>query len=275
MIHSKPIRQLPDVAIKRFGQHFLKDPNILRKIVDEINPLPDDLIIEIGPGYGALTKDLLSKVKKLTAIEIDRNAAGYLKEHFSDLDIINEDILNTELNKLIEGKNKLRVVGNIPYNLTSPILFKLIENIDIVNDAVFMVQYEVAKRITAQKSTKDYGILSVLLRYFGRSKLCFKISPNVFYPKPKVFSALIHIYFQPQNISTEEKKLFISVVKACFGNRRKILKNSLSNSIFNKIDFSLSGIDLSLRAENLDVKDFETLTKFVLNNYGHSVFLDK
>jgi 16S rRNA (adenine1518-N6/adenine1519-N6)-dimethyltransferase len=127
-----------------------------------------------------------------------------------------------------------------------------------------MVQLEVAKRMTANRGTKDYGILAVILKYFSETKLCFKISPNVFYPKPKVFSALVHIRFNEIEHSEEEQKMFVAIVKAAFGNRRKTLKNSFSNSIFHEIDFSNSGIDLSLRAENLSVDDFVTLTKYVL-----------
>ncbi len=133
-----------------------------------------------------------------------------------------------------------------------------------------MVQYEVAKRMTSQKGTKDYGILAVLLNYFTQTKICFKVSPNVFYPKPKVFSAVVHINFKKSDFTKEEQKLFIKIVKAAFGKRRKILKNSLSNSIFHKFDFSDSGIDLSLRAEQLDVMDFVTLTKFAAIQSGQT-----
>ncbi len=263
-IHNKPK--------KRFGQNFLQDENILNKIVKEINPQPEDLIIEIGPGYGALTQKLLSSTENLIAVEIDSELAESLKEKFPHLELINEDFLETDLSKLSSSGKKLRIVGNIPYNITSPILFKLIENNNLVQDAVFMVQLEVAKRMSASRGTKDYGILAVVLKYFSETKLCFKISPNVFYPKPKVFSALVHINFKEINYSEEEQKrnvrhfdeLFIQIVKASFGNRRKTLKNSLGNSIFHEIDFSNSGIDLSLRAENLSVDDFVKLTKFVL-----------
>lgn len=250
---------------KRFGQNFLQDENILNKIVKEINPQPDDLIIEIGPGYGALTKSLLSSTNNLTAIEVDKEIAKSLKENFPKLNLINEDFLDIDLSKLSSGKKKLRIVGNIPYNITSPILFKLIENNNLINDAVFMVQYEVAKRMTANRGTKDYGILAVLLNYFTETKLCFKISPNVFFPKPKIFSALVHIYFREVNEPKKFQENFIQIVKAAFGNRRKTLKNSFSNSKFANINFTDSGIDLSLRAEQLEVSDFIKLTNVLMN----------
>lgn len=250
---------------KRFGQNFLQDENILNKILREINPQPEDHIIEIGPGYGALTQKLLSATGNLTAIEIDETLAKELKEKFHGLHLINEDFLETDLLEITSEKKKIRIVGNIPYNITSPILFKLIKNNALVEDAVFMVQLEVAKRMAADRGTKDYGILAVVLKYFTETKLCFKISPNVFYPKPKVFSALVHIKFREITQPREEQRLFIDIVRAAFGNRRKTLKNSFSNSIFNEIDFSNSGVDLSRRAENLSVDDFMILTKYVLN----------
>ena len=255
-IHNKPK--------KRFGQNFLQDENILNKIVKEINPKQDDHIIEIGPGYGALTQKLLSATENLAAIEIDDELAKDLKEKFPQLKLINEDFLETDLAILTSKGKRLRIIGNIPYNITSPILFKLIENNKLVKDAVFMVQLEVAKRMTADRGTKDYGILAVVLKYFAETELCFKISPNVFYPKPKVFSALVHIKFKILTQPVEEQRKFIEIVKAAFGNRRKILKNSLSNSIFHEIDFSNSGIDLWLRAENLSVDDFIKLTRHAI-----------
>jgi 16S rRNA (adenine1518-N6/adenine1519-N6)-dimethyltransferase len=251
---------------KRFGQNFLQDENILNKIVREINPEPDEAIIEIGPGYGALTQKLISVTENLIAVEIDNELTNNLKEKFPQLHLINEDFLETDISQLSTDGKKLRVVGNIPYNITSPILFKLVENNKLINDAVFMVQYEVAKRMTADRGTKDYGILAVVLKYFAETKLCFKISPNVFFPKPKVFSALVHIRFKEMKQPDEEQKLFIEIVKGAFGNRRKILKNSFSNSIFHEIDFSNSGIDLMLRAENLSVDDFIKLTKYVIKS---------
>jgi len=262
--------KIPNKPKKRFGQNFLQDENILNKIVKEINPQPDDLIIEIGPGYGTLTQKLFSAAENLIAVEIDNELAEELKSKFPNLQLLNEDFLETDLSKFTSEEKKFRIVGNIPYNITSPILFKLIKNNKLIKDAVFMVQLEVAKRMTANIGTKDYGILAVILKYFTRTNLSFKISPNVFYPKPKVYSALVHIQFKEIEQTEEEQRLFIEIVKAAFGNRRKILKNSFSNSIFNEIDFTGSGIDLSLRAENLSVDDFETLVKHVLSKYGRS-----
>jgi 16S rRNA (adenine1518-N6/adenine1519-N6)-dimethyltransferase len=252
--------------LKRFGQNYLIDSNILNKIVTEITPKNEDNIIEIGPGKGALTAKLLDKVNSITAIEIDKRVREELSEKFSQLKLISGDFLKMDLDDLFSIKNKkLRVVGNIPYNITSPILFKLIENNNLVEDSVLMVQYEVAKRIKGKKGIKDYGILSVLLNFFAEVKFCFKVSPSSFYPKPNVDSAVVHLFFKETEITNEMKSYLIKIIKASFGNRRKKLKNSLSNSIFMNIDFENSGVDLSKRAEQLDIEDFLKLAEFVQN----------
>jgi len=248
--------------LKRFGQNYLTDQNTIKKIVDEFNPKENENIVEIGPGRGALTRELLNRVNKITAVEVDNRVIEELSAEFSNLTIINKDFLTIDMRDIFE-KDKIRVIGNIPYNITSSIIFKLIENRELMNDSLLMVQYEVAKRLTAEKSTKDYGILSVILNYFSEVKLCFKISPKVFYPKPKIYSAIIHIQFNKKIDEKIDTKLFIQIVKASFGNRRKTLKNSLSNSIFRNYDFTDVGVDIKKRAEALDIEDFLQLTKTV------------
>jgi 16S rRNA (adenine1518-N6/adenine1519-N6)-dimethyltransferase len=252
--------------LKRFGQNYLSDPNILNKIITEISPLNEDNIVEIGPGSGALTVKLLEKVNSITALEIDKRVQEELRKKFPQINLISGDFLDTDLYDLFSIKNKkLKIVGNIPYNITSPILFKLIERNKLVSESVLMVQYEVAKRIKGEKGTKDYGILSVLLNYFAEIKFCFKVSPSSFYPKPNVESAIIHLFFKEIDITDEMKSNLIAIVKASFGKRRKTLKNSLSSSIFMNIDFQNSGVDLTKRAEQLDIKDFLKLADFIQN----------
>jgi 16S rRNA (adenine1518-N6/adenine1519-N6)-dimethyltransferase len=251
------------LPLKRFGQNFLQDQNIIKKIIVEIDPKENDLIIEIGPGQGALTHYLVQSEANISAIEIDKRVIDDLQNRYSNLNLIQQDFLELDLTKFITSDNKkIRVVGNIPYNITSPILFKLFDNNSLVQDAVFMVQLEVAKRMTAGAGNKEYGILSVMLNYFGKSKLAFKVSRNVFFPKPNVDSAIVHINFNDVRNDTEFNSFFKSIVKSAFGNRRKTLKNSLSNSIFATVDFSGCGIDLSLRAEQLNVDDFIKLADF-------------
>jgi len=253
--------------LKRFGQNYLYDKNIIRKIVETINLQQCDTIVEIGPGRGALTDYLYNKTKNYFAVEIDRRVIGNLRDKFPEIHLIEEDFLDTNLHKIYtETKSRMRLIGNIPYNLTSSIIFKAIRNSEIIIDCTLMVQDEVARRMTAKKGTKDYGILTVLLAYFTETSYCFKVSSNAFYPKPNVQSAVVRLKMKDLSISDSDREVFINVVKACFGNRRKTLKNSLSNSIFKELNFSQSGVDLSLRAEQLDIKDFVTLAAFIKNN---------
>ncbi|MEW6506291.1 MAG: 16S rRNA (adenine(1518)-N(6)/adenine(1519)-N(6))-dimethyltransferase RsmA [Bacteroidota bacterium] len=259
-MHSK-IRPL-----KRFGQNYLVDKNIINKIVDTFNPSKDETIIEIGPGTGALTRAIFERIGPYTVVEIDKRVIEDLKRELPGINVIHKDFIEINLEELTSRNKKLRVVGNIPYNITSSILFKLFSERKIMNDALLMVQYEVAKRMLADRGTKDYGILSVLINYFTDSKLCFKISPNVFYPKPKVWSAIVHLKFNNKVISSVSDVDFIKVVKASFGNRRKILKNSLSNSIFRKSIADLRSFSLNRRAEELSTGDFIELTKLLKEN---------
>lgn len=252
--------------LKRFGQNYLIDKNIINKIVDTFNPQPNHNIVEIGPGTGALTKLLYEKIGPFTVVEIDKRVINNLQNELPGLNIINDDFLEINLSELSQKQKKLRIIGNIPYYITSSIIFKMIFNRAFISDSLLMVQYEVAKRMTAQKGTKDYGILSVLLNYFTHTEIFFKISPNVFYPKPKVWSAIVHIKFDKETDRMIDDEDFIKVVKASFGNRRKTLKNSLSNSIFaNKIG-GLKNFPLERRAEELSVQDFINLTKFLTEN---------
>ncbi len=248
--------------LKRFGQNYLVDKNTIQKIVSQFDPKPDDTIVEIGPGQGALTSLLSKTVKDYLAIEIDKRVIDDLKINFPTVEFINRDFLEMNLRDLASG-TKFRVIGNIPYNITTPILFKLIEERDFVNDAILMVQYEVAKRIVGKPRTKDYGILSVLTNYFADTELCFKIPPTVFYPKPNVDSAIVSFKFGKKISNEIDEKLFVKVVKAAFGNRRKTLKNSLSNNSFGDLNFDTLQFDFTRRAEELTIDQFIELTKII------------
>ncbi|HWA06067.1 MAG TPA: 16S rRNA (adenine(1518)-N(6)/adenine(1519)-N(6))-dimethyltransferase RsmA [Ignavibacteria bacterium] len=244
---------------KSLGQNYLIDENICRNIVDTFEIEQGEHIIEIGPGRGALTKYILQKTSNLTVIELDRNNCTFLKDLFPGLNIVNADFLKLDLDKLRGNPvEKLRVIGNIPYNITSPIIFKLMDFRTIVKDAQLMIQEEVARRITADPDNKEYGIPSVLLNVFGSSKLLFKVSRNCFYPKPKVDSRIIYFDF---SVSLEEdvkdKVFFRKLVKAAFGTRRKTLKNALKNI---DADLSKAEIDLGRRAENLTIHEFIELS---------------
>lgn len=250
------------------GQNFLIDENIARNIVREMHLKPSDIVMEVGPGQGALTKFLAGKAKHLIAFEIDKRVVVKLQEkyHSESVSIIHEDFLNVSLTKWKrEFKSKLRVVGNIPYHLTSPILFKVFEDRKAVIDLTIMIQKEVAKRITAEPNTKDYGILSVFSQHYGIPTYLFDVSSNCFYPKPKVTSAVIHIQIFEKLPYSIDDELFRLVVKTAFGKRRKILRNSLrylpydENSvqrIFKDVNF-----DFATRPEQLSVEQFVFLTK--------------
>ncbi len=253
--------------LRRFGQNYLNDKNTIEKIARIFAPQKNDSVIEIGPGLGALTAEIHNKVKNYAAVEIDKRVIKTLNEKFPGVTILNADFLKTDFG-IIPFPPEYRVIGNIPYNITAPILFRLIEYNSLFYDALLMVQYEVAERLTASPNSKQYGLLTVILNYFADVKLEFKISPNVFYPKPKVSSAIISLKFTERNPKVEEKKLFIALVKAAFATRRKTLRNSLKNSIFKSyLNLDLP-VNLNKRAEDLTVNDFVNLSNFISRNYA-------
>lgn len=254
---------------KSLGQNYLTDENISRNIVNSFDVNVNANVIEIGAGQGALTKYLVKKTNNVVVIELDRNNCSILKEKFQELTILNDDFLKIDLNKISGSEfnnSPMRVIGNIPYNITSEIVFKLIDNRKIISDAQLMVQEEVAKRFAAKPGSKEYGIPSVFVQVFSKPGLMFKVSRNCFYPKPKVDSRIIHMDF---TCSLEHKikdiGFFKKIVKAAFSTRRKTLKNSLKglNIDLAKIDF-----DFSRRAETLSVEEFITLSNDLFPFYN-------
>lgn len=249
--------------LKKFGQNYLQDKNILIKIANEFNPIAGENIIEIGPGTGNLTEILFSRVEELTGVEVDTRVADELEQRFPGLTLIRENILKTDFESLRKHKTKpVRVIGNIPYYLTSPILFHLLTYKETVSDAVLLMQLEVAERLISVPGSKSYGILSAIFNAFSDITLCFKVSPNVFYPKPKVYSAVIHINFI-KKYEIENEDLYIKTVKGVFGTRRKTIKNALKNSIFRETNFSNCPIDLKQRAEQLTIPELIRLSNFL------------
>lgn len=251
---------------KKLGQHFLIDKNIIRKIVEVFNPSKSDLILEIGPGKGALTEELIKHSENLILVEIDRELIKELSSKFPEIKIINKDILECDFSKdFFEAK--YRVIGNLPYYITSQILFKIFDSRKNINDVLIMIQKEVAQRIIASKGTKDYGIMSVFSQFYTEPKILFNVSKNVFYPKPEVESSIIHLKLKTKiELNEEEEKYFRQVVKTAFNQRRKTLKNSLSNlfeedeKILKEKFFQLS-FDFSKRAEELTINEFIYLAK--------------
>ncbi len=242
---------------KSLGQNYLTDENICRNIVSSFDIKKDDAVLEIGGGKGALTKYILEKTGNLTVIEIDGNNCTVLKEKYPDLKIINKDFLKLDLSSVIPASSKARIIGNIPYNITTEIIFKLIDSRALILDAQLMVQEEVAQRLAASPNSKEYGIPTVFVQIFSRPKLLFKVSKNCFYPKPRVDSRIIHFNFT-QSIENKIKDIvfFKKFVKAAFGTRRKTLKNSLKNL---NLDLSKADFDFTRRAESLTVEEFINL----------------
>lgn len=251
---------------KKFGQHFLIDKNIIQKITKAISPVPDDLIVEIGPGKGALTETLYHHTKNLILVEIDNELIEELRNKFPDIKIINKDIIDCDFSSEFFN-SKFRIVGNIPYYITSQILFKIFDNYKIVKDALLMIQKEVAERIIAKPKTKDYGILSVFALLYSEPDILFNVSKNVFYPRPEVESAVIHLKIKKEiPLTLEEEKIFRQIVKAAFNQRRKTLRNSLQKIFSNlnedsKTKFFQIEFDFSKRAEELTLNDFFYLAK--------------
>ena len=244
---------------KSLGQNYLVDDNICKNIVSGFDITSDDNVIEIGPGQGAITGHLLEKTRNLTVIEIDGNNCEILKNRYNNLDVIKQDILKTDIKSLAEKYNgKLRFIGNIPYNLTTEIIFRLIDAREFVTDAQLMIQEEVARRLAANPGNKDYGITSVLLQVCSEPVLKFKVSHNCFYPKPKVDSRIIYIDFtQTHEHKVKDMIFFKKFVKAAFSQRRKTLKNSLK---ILELDLSKADFDFSRRAETLELNEFIELS---------------
>ncbi len=241
-------------AKKSLGQNYLKDVNICKNIVSSFDPFQGDNVIEIGPGQGAITRFLLETGCRLTVVEFDRNNSAILEKEFPQLNIVTGDFLKYDLEAAAGGEKKLRIIGNIPYNITSPIIFKLIDNRHVINDAQLMIQEEVAQRICAAPGSKEYGIPSVLTQAFCVPKLLFKVSNSCFFPKPKVDSRLIHFDFtRSMEAGIKDTVFFRKLVKAAFSTRRKTLKNSLKNM---EVDIGKTGIDPGRRAETLSVQEF-------------------
>lgn len=244
---------------KRFGQNFLVDSQVVANIVRAIHPLKDDLLVEIGPGMGALTRPLLQSLKHLHVVEIDRDIVARLQREFSAerLTVYSADALEFDFSIL--GKN-LRVVGNLPYNISTPILFHLSSFAENLNDMHFMLQKEVVARMVAAPSTHAYGRLSVMLQCRFAMEQIFTVSPESFHPAPKVESAIVRMSpLRQPLIEPGKEKLFAEVVAAAFSQRRKTLRNTLGGHLKAE-DFTALEINPGLRAENLSVTQFVAIT---------------
>jgi 16S rRNA (adenine1518-N6/adenine1519-N6)-dimethyltransferase len=266
---------------KGLGQHFLRDESVSDAILTACEAQSDDVFVEIGAGLGILTIPLSQKVKKVFAIELDEKLAKVLKDRIllrktQNVEVVTGNALDFDFHEISTRHGKrLKAIGNLPYNISTPVLFKLIKSREAISLAVFMFQKEVSDRIVAGPGNKSYGILSVLCQYFSRTEAVIDVSPQSFYPRPKVHSAVVSLRFGfVPDVVADDETLFGMVVKAAFGKRRKMLKNALSSNLNLSSDeienlLTLGGIDGRRRAETLSVDEFVKLSNLLKKTYPH------
>ncbi|HEX4779344.1 MAG TPA: 16S rRNA (adenine(1518)-N(6)/adenine(1519)-N(6))-dimethyltransferase RsmA [Usitatibacter sp.] len=247
---------------KRFGQHFLTDAHYLRRVVEAIGPKPGDSMVEIGPGTGILTQELIGVVRKLHVVEIDHELAARLRLQHRDGNVVvhEADVLDFDFRSLAAP---LRVVGNLPYNVSTPILFRVAEVAERLSDCVFMLQREVVDRMVAEAGTADYGRLSVMLQYRFEMSLALRVPPGAFTPPPKVDSAVVRMKpLGPRRLRARDESLFASIVAAAFSQRRKMLR-SATRALVTAEAFVAAGIEPTRRGETLSVAEFVALADAV------------
>ncbi|MDI3481002.1 MAG: rRNA (adenine1518-N6/adenine1519-N6)-dimethyltransferase [Tepidanaerobacteraceae bacterium] len=261
-------------ADKRLGQHFLADERPIAAMLEAARLSPEDCVLEIGPGIGVLTEKLCQRAKKVVAVEKDRNLIPVLESMtgiFENVCIIEEDVLKLDLELLKKRyfMSDFKVVANLPYYITSPIIMKLVNHRRLVKLAVIMVQKEVARRLSALPGGKDYGVLSVAVQLYADVDMVCEVGRDAFVPPPKVDSAVVRIVFKSEpRVKLEDEDAFFKVVEAAFGQRRKILRNSLKSGLAlcgispEKIDNALekAGIDPARRGETLSIEEFAKLS---------------
>jgi 16S rRNA (adenine1518-N6/adenine1519-N6)-dimethyltransferase len=257
-------------AKKSLGQNFLKDPNYLKKIVDAAGVGPDDLVIEIGPGLGHLTRVLASRAKKVLALELDERLIPLLRREFSllhNVEIVQADAIEYPYRAL---SDKWKVVANLPYNISTPIIQKLIAHKDKFTALTLMLQQEVAERVASPPGGKEYGYLSVLVQLYAEPRIEFIVPPGAFMPKPEVNSAVMTLAIREHPaVAVLDEKFFVRVVKAAFSQRRKTLRNTLKQLDIPAEKMAMvlntTGIDLNRRAETLTIKEFGMLADHLLS----------
>ncbi|MBV1878643.1 MAG: 16S rRNA (adenine(1518)-N(6)/adenine(1519)-N(6))-dimethyltransferase RsmA [Pseudomonadales bacterium] len=247
-------------ARKRFGQNFLHDKHLIHKIIQTINPQPSDHIIEIGPGHGALTEHLVQSGCNLQVIEIDRDLVAELGLKYPQLNVIQADILKFDF-KTIATDTPFRIVGNLPYNISTPLLFKLFKQNTLIHDMHFMMQLEVVDRMIAGHSTPDYGRLSVMTQYYCTVNKMFSVPADAFIPKPKVVSAIVRL--APKNQSKIETNISCleKIVLQAFSMRRKTIRNALKGFV-SEADIITLGLNPKSRPENLSLANYATIANY-------------
>jgi 16S rRNA (adenine1518-N6/adenine1519-N6)-dimethyltransferase len=245
---------------KRFGQHFLHERGIIQRIVAAFDPKPSDHVVEIGPGEGVLTRELVGKVAKLDVVELDRDLIEHLRQSLpAAVTIHNADALKFDFCSLAPSDSKLRIIGNLPYNISTPILFHLLDQAHCIGDMLFMLQKEVVDRMAAAPGGKDYGRLSVMLQWGAKVEKLFNVAPGAFRPPPKVDSSIVRLTpYEKPPVDVHDPQRFAQIVKAAFSQRRKVLRNTLKGLVAPETMERL-GIDPSRRAETLSLMEFSAL----------------
>jgi 16S rRNA (adenine1518-N6/adenine1519-N6)-dimethyltransferase len=247
---------------KRFGQHFLHDPQVIARILAAVDPKTGDRVVEVGPGRGALTWGLLARARKLDVVEIDRDLAAALasdERATGGLTVHVEDVLDTDFERLRGGGAPLRIVGNLPYNISTPLLFRLLKQRAAVGDMHFMLQKEVVDRMAAQPGGKDYGRLTVMLAAYAEVDGLFDVGPGAFQPRPKVWSAVVRLRPSPTpRFPIGSDSVLRTLVTSAFSHRRKTLRNGLKGLLTGE-EIEACGIDPNLRPEVLAPADFGRL----------------
>lgn len=244
---------------KRFGQHFLRDHTVISHIIDAFDPKPGEQVVEIGAGLGALTTELLPRIGRLEVVELDRDLIPLLSEHCKNLGelIVHQgDALRFDFSKLTTKPASLRIIGNLPYNITTPLLFHLLDYAVAIADMLFMLQKEVVERMVAKAGEEAYGRLSVMVQYFCHAEILFAVDRHCFVPPPKVESAVIHLIpYHKLPYLAQDFQLFAEIVRLAFNQRRKTLRKSLQTRVTEE-QLQRIGIDPNLRAERLSVEDY-------------------
>ena len=246
---------------KRFGQNFLHDPQVIQRIVDSIRPREGQRMVEIGPGEGALTGELLPILGQLDVVELDRDLIPILESRYSglgELRIHQADALKFDFCQLSPGAAQLRVVGNLPYNISTPLLFHLLEMSHCIQDMHFMLQKEVVERITAKPGSGQYGRLSVMMQYHCDTEMLFTVGPGAFRPAPKVDSAVVRLIPHRQPPVAVDPEILSQLVSRAFGQRRKTLRNNLKG-VLDASAIEALGIDPGIRPERLSLEEFARL----------------
>ena len=269
----KQLRELQIRPKKRLGQHFVVDPNILRRIVDRAGLEPEDIIVEIGAGLGTLTASLAARVQRVYAIEVDQRLADVLRDQFSgsgQVEVIPEDALRYDFRALFQRwRRKMKVVANLPYEISSPMIFRLFEERHCFSLFVLMLQMEVARRVVARPGTKEYGPLGLWSQLYSRTQILFAVPPQAFHPRPKVESAVVKFeILQEPAVEVEDERALRRVIRSAFAYRRKTLANAIRMGEFSHLSaeriqraLQSAGINPALRGETLSLVQFRDLAR--------------